>query len=235
MGTVVLQNPGDGRSRRVREGEMKGAGREGRTPTSERKWVVGTEGGRVKSGGDPCTSAGRNSWPRATPGLAGSPGREGGRWVLPLPGPCLTLFAASGIPRRPSACCCAREAEETVAQPGLPDLRRGGGPGPPPLARPGHFASLSRRRRARTLPRTPLPLIWNAPSQGFPGIGAALLRPQRRSLRLTSLWGGRRGKGAGQLRRRGRRERAGGGNMAAGSGPGSACAGGGGAGVGPWV
>ena len=109
----------------------------GRTPASERKWVVGTEGGRVKSEGNPLYACRSQLLTGAPPGLAGSPGGEGGRWsryhfrTLPH------LVCSVPASRRPSACCCALRAEERVARNRGSVLRRGSGPSPPhPLARP---------------------------------------------------------------------------------------------------
>lgn len=145
----------------------------------------------------PCPSApgaDPNSLPRtASPRRVPEAGGEVAAGAPATSGPCLTLFAASPRPaaRQPAAALRGPESESRGTA-GAPSGWRDTGPAPPhPLL--ALVTSPPRRRRARTLTRTPLHLLSKVPVPGFPGMGAELRRPQRQSLRLTSRGGGRGG------------------------------------------
>lgn len=143
----------------------------------------------------PCLSApgaDRNSLPRArTP--------EAARWLkepLRLQDPASPCLPRPRVPP-PVSPLLRSEGQRAsgAAQPGLPPAGRHQPHTSARPARPGHFAQFSRRRRARTLTRTPLHLFPKVSVPGFPEVGTEPPRPPRQSLRLTSPGGGGRGRG----------------------------------------
>lgn len=154
---MVLQEPRRRAEPASRGGRDERCGQEGVPRQVRENGLWGRRGGRVKSGGNPlyaCRSQLLTARRLASPGPRGAKAADG---AAATSGPWLTLFAASRRPaaRPPAAALRGPKSKSRAA--GAPTCGEAAAPSPPhPLARPGHFASLSRRRRARTLPRTPL-------------------------------------------------------------------------------